>query len=63
MIILKKNLKKRHKKITFQNKIMKMSPAVSQGLSKLQLPYNFNLRYNNILGKSSQDFSLIHQSN
>jgi hypothetical protein len=38
MIILKKNLKKGHKKMTFQNKIMKMSPVVSQGLSKLQLP-------------------------
>jgi len=54
MVKLKKiNLKKRHKKMTFQNKIMKMSPAVSQGLYKLQLPYNFNLRYNNMLGKSS----------
>jgi hypothetical protein len=54
MVKLKKiNLKNRHKKMTFQNKIMKMSPAVSQGLYKLQLPYNFNLRYNNMLGKSS----------
>jgi hypothetical protein len=34
------NLKEELKKITFQNKIMKMSPAVSQSLFKLQLPYN-----------------------
>ena len=54
MVKLKKNnLKKGHKKMTFQNKIMNMSLAVSHGLSKLQLLYNFNLRYNNMLGKSS----------
>ena len=47
------NLKKEHKKMTFQNKIMKMSSAISQSLFKLQLPYNFNLSYNNMLGKSS----------
>jgi hypothetical protein len=48
----KKKSKKKTQKITFQSKIMKMSPAVSQGLFKLELPYNFNMRYNNMLGKS-----------
>ena len=52
MVKWKKKSKQRTQKMTFQNKIMKMSLAILQGLSKLQLPHNFNLRYNNILGES-----------
>ena len=53
MVKLKKNYsKKKTQKMTFQNKIMKMSLAILQGLSKLQLPHNFNVRYKNILGES-----------
>jgi len=58
MKLKKIQYKKKNKKITFRNKIInlykikKISLTILQVLSKLWLPQNFNMRYNNISGYS-----------